>query len=268
MSVGRYLYAEEFYISGHLQPVGTFNWCKILAVVHNRGVNHDRMDFHVNSPLDEETSANQIYFLVDAPVDDATPTLNQISLPPRATMDVTESFAELRASISRLSVNQIKASSKMSDFQSQVLFEINNLEKEAKLQNTTLSLELLEFKKGFGAQNAVLISDVTAIRSQTKEIQAIKTDLIDLQQKTESSIAHVSDQLSKIIAYINLGGNIKKWESSCRGPQLPPNDRGRSGSGGDDRRSRGGRSESSKRIHDSSGGPRKRDAAYCLQEKR
>ncbi|KZV50709.1 hypothetical protein F511_19621 [Dorcoceras hygrometricum] len=57
-------------------------------------------------------------------------------------------------------------------------------------------------------------------------------------------------------------GKIVKGESGSHGPQPPPDDRDRSGSGGNGGRSRGGRSESSKRIYDSSGGPRKRSAEY------
>ncbi|KZV42356.1 clathrin assembly protein [Dorcoceras hygrometricum] len=40
--------AAQFYISGKLQPVGTFNWCKILAVVRNekvRDVTVDQIEF-------------------------------------------------------------------------------------------------------------------------------------------------------------------------------------------------------------------------------
>ncbi|KZV50522.1 hypothetical protein F511_14166 [Dorcoceras hygrometricum] len=140
------------------------------------------------------------------------------------TGDVTESLSQLRASNTRLSVNQLKTSSKIGDLQNNLLFKIENLEKafkealanqelvyrnlmqsarqEAKFQQTALSLELLEFKKGVGEQNAVLISDVTDIRSQTKEIQALKTDFTDFQQKTESGIAHVSLLLEMVVVVV------------------------------------------------------------------
>ncbi|KZV17690.1 hypothetical protein F511_20639 [Dorcoceras hygrometricum] len=93
--------AAQFYFSGKVHPVGTFNRCKILAVVSNaefrdvlvdqtefcetfrRGLDvqivlsdsssrssssHELMDFHVNIPSNEETSVTQFDSLVDPPV--------------------------------------------------------------------------------------------------------------------------------------------------------------------------------------------------------
>ncbi|KZV49545.1 hypothetical protein F511_25144 [Dorcoceras hygrometricum] len=244
------------------------------------------MDSCMNSPMDEETSANQIDFLVDTPVDGET-SVTQISLPVVDTIDVTESFSQLRASITRLSINKLKTSRKIGDLQNHILFKIENLEKafkedlfnqeqvyrnliqsarqEAKFQQTALSLELLEFKKGVGEQNAVLISDLTDIRSQTKEIQALKIDFTDFQQNIESGIAHLSSQLSKIIAYINKGCNDKKWKSSSRSPQPPPDDKSKRGGGGS--RRRGDKSGYSSIRHSSSSEPHRRDARYWLGEK-
>ncbi|KZV47747.1 hypothetical protein F511_41266 [Dorcoceras hygrometricum] len=176
----------------------------------------------VKSPMNEETSANQIDFLADTLVDGETP-VTQISLPAVDTTDVTESLSQLRASITRLSVNQLKTSSKI----------------------VALSLELLEFKRGVGAQNAVLISDVTDIHSQTKEIQALKTNFTDLQQKTKSGIAH--------------------GEISSHSPHPPPDDKSRRGGGGG--RSKGDRSGYSSIRHSSSREPHRRDARYWLGEK-
>ncbi|KZV39261.1 hypothetical protein F511_27715 [Dorcoceras hygrometricum] len=184
----------------------------------------NQVDSHVNSPMHEETSADQIDFLVDTAVDGET-LVTQISLPAVDTSDVAESLSQLRASITRLSVNQLKNSSKIGDLRNHLLFKIENLEKAFK---ETLS-------------NQEQISDVTDIRSQTKEIQAFKIDFTDFQQKTESGIAHVSSQLSEIIAYINRGGNDKKGEvSSSHGRgQPPPRDGGGSCSKSEPSRKRG-----------------------------
>ncbi|KZV44395.1 ubiquitin carboxyl-terminal hydrolase 8-like [Dorcoceras hygrometricum] len=132
---------------------------------------HNQLDSRVNSPMNEETSANKIDFLVDTAVDGETP-VTHISLPAVDTTDVTESLSQLRASITRLSVNQLKTSSKIGDLQNHLLFKIKNLEKafkealsdqeqvyrnlmqsarqEAKFQQTALSLELLSLRKWLG----------------------------------------------------------------------------------------------------------------------
>ncbi|KZV38165.1 peroxidase 27 [Dorcoceras hygrometricum] len=194
--------------------------------------------FSCEHPMHEETSADQIDFLVDTAVDGEAP-VTRISLPAVDTSDVAKSLSQLRASITRLSINQLNNSSKIGDLQNHLLFKIENLEKafkealsnqeqvfrnlmqstrqEAKFQQNALSLELLEFKKG----------------------------------KTESGIAHVSSQLSEIITYINRGGNDKKGEVSSshdRG-QPPPEDGGGSSSRSEPSRIRGS-SGSKKRIGD------------------
>ncbi|KZV15662.1 P-ATPase family transporter: calcium ion [Dorcoceras hygrometricum] len=191
-----------------------------------------------------QTSANQIDFLVDTSIDGETP-VTQISLPAVDTTDVTEYFSQLRASITRLSVNQLKTSSKIGDLQNHILLKIENLEKafkealtnqehvhriiihsaqqETQNQKAALSLEMLKYQKEVRAQHAVMITDLTDIRSQIPEIQALKKDFTDFQQKTESGIAHVSSQLSEIITYINRGGNDKKGEvGNSHGRGQPP----------------------------------------------
>ncbi|KZV52479.1 disease resistance protein [Dorcoceras hygrometricum] len=92
---------------------------------------HNQMDSRVKCPMNEETSANHIDFLVDTAVYGETP-ITQISLPAVDPTDVTESFSQLRASITRLSVNQLNTSSKIGDLQNHILFKIANLEKAFK----------------------------------------------------------------------------------------------------------------------------------------
>ncbi|KZV36906.1 hypothetical protein F511_08718 [Dorcoceras hygrometricum] len=225
--------------------------------------NHNQMDSRVHSPMNEKTSANQIDFLVDTPMDGETP-VTQISLPAVDPTDVTESFSQLRAYITRLFVNLLKTSSKIGDLHNHLLFKIENLEKAFKeaLSNQEQTKEIQALKTDF---TDFQLSDVTDIRSQTKEIQALKTDFTDFQQNTESGIAHVSSQLSEIIAYINRGGNDKKGESSSRSPQPPPDDKSRRGGGGS--RSRGDRSGYSSIRHSSNSEPLRKDARYWLGQK-
>ncbi|KZV34181.1 UDP-glucose flavonoid 3-O-glucosyltransferase 6-like [Dorcoceras hygrometricum] len=276
--------AAQFYISGKLQPVGTFNWCKILAVVRNEKVrdvtvdqtefcgtfrrgldvqivlsdsssssssSHELMDFHVNIPSkNEETSVTQFDSLVDPPVSTDT-SVDQISLPTAPTTDVAESFTALRASISRIFVNHEKASRSL----------IKSVRQEAQNQADITSIEL----KAVRAQNVVLMTDLVDIRKEVRELKAaFSNDILDFRAQAQENYNNLTTQLSELVDYINRGGNDKKEESSSRGPQPPPDDRDISGSGGSDGRNRGGRSESSRKRHYSSGGPHKRDADYWL----
>ncbi|KZV57416.1 hypothetical protein F511_04853 [Dorcoceras hygrometricum] len=227
----------EDYVSYRIQIIDVISVHSSDSNSSSTSSSQNQMDSRVNSPMDEETSANQIDFLVDTPVDEETP-VTQISLPAVDTTDVTESFSQLRASITRLYINQLKTSSKIGDLQNHLLFKLKNIGKaftealtnqeqvhhnlinsarqETQNQKAALSLEILKYQKEVRAQHAVMITDLTDIRSQNREIQALKKDFTDFQQKTESGIAHVSSHISEIIAYINRGGNDKKGESSSR----------------------------------------------------
>ncbi|KZV50121.1 hypothetical protein F511_16514 [Dorcoceras hygrometricum] len=77
---------------------------------------HEQSYFHVNSPDDEKTSTDQFDFVADTPAVGTSPAPTQTSLPPHLAQmslpvatDVSASFAELRASISRLIANQSRA---------------------------------------------------------------------------------------------------------------------------------------------------------------
>ncbi|KZV50253.1 hypothetical protein F511_20864 [Dorcoceras hygrometricum] len=246
--------------------VGTFNWCKILAFVSNEEVrdvtvdqiefcgtfrrgldvqivlsdsssrsssSHELMDFHVNSPSNEETSVTQFDSLIDPPVGTDTP-VDQISLPTAPTTDAVESFTALLASISRIFVNHEKASRRLGDSQSKILFKIDHLEKTFVDALTQQDLAFRSFIKSV-RQEAQNQADITSIELKAVRAQnvVLMIDLVDTRK-----------ELSELVDYINRGGNDKKGESSSRGPQPPPDDRDRSGSGASDGRNRGGRSES------------------------
>ncbi|KZV35404.1 cell division control protein 2C [Dorcoceras hygrometricum] len=239
---------------------------------------HEQMDYRVDSPMDEETSATRIYF-VDEAADDQT------SPPPPMSTDVAESLNQLRASISRLSIHTIE---KTGDLKFELLSRIDDLEKafkdsllrqetifqnqihfarqEANHHKTALSLEMLQYHTEAKARDRVMLTDLAEIRSQTREIPIIKQNLTDFQQKTETALDHIISQLSELVAYINRGGNDKKGEtSSSRGPQPPPDDRGKRDSGSDSGRGRGGRSESRKRPYSGgSGGSHRRSFSHWL----
>ncbi|KZV55465.1 hypothetical protein F511_31065 [Dorcoceras hygrometricum] len=119
------------------------------------------------------------------------------------------------------------------------------------------------------AQNVVLMTDIADNRKEVQELKAaLSNDILDFRAQAQENYNTLTTQLSELVDYINRGGNDKKGESCSRGLQPSPDDRDRSGSGGSDGRNRGGRSESSRKRHYSSGGPHKRDVDYWLGGKR
>ncbi|KZV30804.1 alpha-N-acetylglucosaminidase [Dorcoceras hygrometricum] len=137
---------------------------------------------------------------------------------------------------------------------------IKSVRQEAQNQADITSIEL----KAVRAQNAVLMTDLADTRKEVQELKAaLSNDILDFRAQAQENYNNLTTQLSKLVDYINRGGNDKKGESSSRGPQPPPDDRDRSGSGGSDGRNRGGRSESSrKRYLSSGGGPQRMSAEY------
>ncbi|KZV48414.1 hypothetical protein F511_17123 [Dorcoceras hygrometricum] len=109
----------------------------------------------------------------DIPLGDATAD-DQSSMPPAT--DFIEDFAQLLLTEIRSLEKKLTEMLEQQDKFYGGLFK--TVLQEIKIQKTALSFELLEFKRAVGAQNALLIFDVTDIRSHTKEIQSLKTDFM------------------------------------------------------------------------------------------
>ncbi|KZV25738.1 hypothetical protein F511_04799 [Dorcoceras hygrometricum] len=193
------------------------------------------MDFHEDSPIMEETSAPR-FDASNAQTSTATP----------LTADFEESLNQLRASISRLSVNLIKSLKKPEDFQAEFLSRIDNLERifkdslfrqeviyqnqfhfvreEAKNLKAALSLEMLQINNEDKARDRARQVELAEIRFQTKDMPALKAEFADFQKKTESGIALVSAQLSEILDYINRVGADKKGEEASSSRPPPTSD--------------------------------------------
>ncbi|KZV29433.1 Mediator of RNA polymerase II transcription subunit [Dorcoceras hygrometricum] len=78
---------------------------------------NDQLDFHVSSPMDEDTQLS------------LPPPVDQTPLPTASLASISESFDDLRASISRLIANKTNDSRRMGDSQSEVMSKLNDLEK-------------------------------------------------------------------------------------------------------------------------------------------
>ncbi|KZV19661.1 dystroglycan-like [Dorcoceras hygrometricum] len=64
-----------------------------------------------------------------------------------------------------------------------------------------------------------------------EQVASTRNDLLEFRATAQESLNHITDQLSKLVNYINRGGNDKEGEySSSRGPQPPHDNQGR-GSG-------------------------------------
>ncbi|KZV17456.1 hypothetical protein F511_41754 [Dorcoceras hygrometricum] len=95
---------------------------------------------------------------------------------------------------------------------------------------------------------------------------------MEFRVQAQENFNTLTSQLSELVDYINRGGDAKKGErGSSRGPQPPPDDHGRPGSGNEGSRHGGGsRSESSSKRYYRSGGSHRgsgRGFGYWLGEK-
>ncbi|KZV47794.1 golgin subfamily B member 1-like [Dorcoceras hygrometricum] len=246
---------------------------------------HDLMYFHVSSPMDKE--------FVDTSADGTAPDPTQISLPPPVNQlslpvstNVSASFVELRASISRLVSNQTRDSRKLGDSHGKFMSKINHLERalldslaaqdqafrgliknirqEAHNDTDVLSLAL----KAVRAQNAILSTDIADVRKEVKDqrelfkemdeqIATVRSELLDFRAQAQENHLNLSTQLGFLVDYINRGGDAKKGEGGSSRPQPPPDDQNRP-SGGNASRSSGGGSGGSKRKDDRGSGSKKR----------
>ncbi|KZV39628.1 hypothetical protein F511_33817 [Dorcoceras hygrometricum] len=151
-----------------------------------------------------------------------------------------ESFDDLRASISRIIVNQSKESRRQGYSHDEVLVKIKNLERtlldtlyqqdkafrsliqsvrqENHNDTDVLSLAL----KAVRAQNAILSTDLEDARKEVKEQKAIiedmderlatvRSELLDFRAQA-GELQNLTTQLGELVDYINRGGNDKKGE--------------------------------------------------------
>ncbi|KZV55078.1 paramyosin-like [Dorcoceras hygrometricum] len=194
--------------------------------------------------------------------DDHDTATTAFSRPVAATPDVTEALAQLQASIDQ--IRDRAGDAKLKDTLLMHLHGIDQrltarlddqdrvlgaLRKDSYSQNQLLSLDIQSSHKHLSTQVAAAALDTVDVRRVAKELEAKVTsleeqvaatrhDLLEFSAQAQQTLNVITDQLSKLIAYINRGGNDKKGEvvSSSR-PQPPPDDQnrgsGNTGGGGD-----------------------------------
>ncbi|KZV39902.1 splicing factor 3B subunit 1-like [Dorcoceras hygrometricum] len=274
-------------------PVGSHNFCRDIVAVGSvvdlavdpadfvgvfcRGPDVQLITSALTSPNPSISIDSRIFFTTDdIPLGDAT-TDDQILMPSVAlpAPNFTESFAQLRASVTHISIKQLQTNNNIGDLKNHILSKIDHLEKafadahtqqdqvlrgliknvrqEVKIQITALSLQLLESKR-------VDLDD--KLKGVQDQQAALSHDLMEFHVQAQENFNTLTSQLSELVDYINRGGDAKKGEgSSSRGPQPPPDDRSRPGSG-DSSRGRGSRSEPARKR--GGGGSHRRDWRYWI----
>ncbi|KZV25635.1 peroxisome assembly factor-2 [Dorcoceras hygrometricum] len=145
----------------------------------------------------------------DIPPDEETP-VDQISMPLAivSSHDYTEEFAQLRATVDKISLEQVQS-----------ICHIDELK-------TALSKKVSSLETAF----------LTASDNQDKEVQdhkaAIANYLLEFRVEAQENFNTLSAHLSEIIAYINRGRDDKKGEISISRVPQPPDDQIRPSGGG------------------------------------
>ncbi|KZV30847.1 hypothetical protein F511_31534 [Dorcoceras hygrometricum] len=291
-TVGRYIAINDNIILDSVLPKFS---AQISLVVD---ISSAPTDFVLSSPHQSSSSASSMHLTDDIPQGTttavaSTPVDVQFSLP----HVVSESFCDIRASMSRIIANQSKESRRLDDSHNEVLDKIKQLEKtilDAFYQQNQVSLGLIKGirqdarndtnvlslgLKAVRTQTAILSTDQADARKEAKEQKAIIADmderlatvrgeLLDFHAQTPENYNNLSSQLGELVAYINRGNDKKGEESSSRRPQPLPDDQNRpsggSSSRGDDIR---GSSMKSGSSSSGAGGPYKKNAEWWLYGK-
>ncbi|KZV15782.1 hypothetical protein F511_01998 [Dorcoceras hygrometricum] len=121
------------------------------------------------------------------------------------------------------------------------IFEGRPRDNDGRTLDDVQILRFNEFRKGFLAHSAAVTADSMDFRKEFRalnakvtsldeQVAATRNDLLEFSAQAQENLNRIIDQLSKLIAYINRGGNDKKGEVSSSRPQPPPDDQNR-GSG-------------------------------------
>ncbi|KZV56783.1 hypothetical protein F511_19442 [Dorcoceras hygrometricum] len=147
-------------------------------------------DIALQSPGQSNSAHSRMLFTAaDIPLYDET-SIDQLMFPATAlpAPDLANSLAQLRTSVSQLSIKQMRTTSRIGDLRNELLSKIDNIAKaaaeariqqdhvfrdliksvkqEVQLQKTSLSLEMIEFKKGLRAHSAILTTDQAYIQKE------------------------------------------------------------------------------------------------------
>ncbi|KZV50214.1 U-box domain-containing protein 33-like [Dorcoceras hygrometricum] len=192
----------------------------------------------------------------DIPLGDET-VIDQILMPTAyvTPQDFSKPLAQLRASVNQIQIERVQKMDDVEKLKDVLLLHIRGLEQrfteileqqdrtyrglfanvrqEFQLQKASLSLEILESRRKLQSQQVTLSQDMDdKLKGIQDQQAALSHDLMEFHVQAQENYNTLTSQLSELVDYINRGGDAKKREgSSSRGPQPPPDDRTRPGSG-------------------------------------
>ncbi|KZV41825.1 centromere protein F-like [Dorcoceras hygrometricum] len=110
--------------------------------------------------------------------------------------------------------------------------DIKSSHKQLSTQIASNALDVVDVRRVVRENHQELNSKITSLEEQ---VAATRHDLLDFSAQAQQTLYVITDQLSKLVAYINRGGNDKKGEVSSSRP--PPDNQnrgsGNKGGGGD-----------------------------------
>ncbi|KZV36817.1 hypothetical protein F511_22852 [Dorcoceras hygrometricum] len=188
----------------------------------------DLMDFHANSDSDEQTSDHQFDLPVSTTIVGSTPVVAPLSIP---ATDITESFAQLHASIEDIRFEQIRRKDDtdrlrdIQDLRAVLSLDLSTYQKKLSTQVAATALDNVDVRKEVKALNA----KVTFLDEQ---VAAMRNDLLNFHAKAEENHLNLSTELGLLVDYINRGGDAKKGKSGSSQLRPPPDDQSRPSGGG------------------------------------
>ncbi|KZV44842.1 hypothetical protein F511_09122 [Dorcoceras hygrometricum] len=160
-------------------------------------------------------------------------------------LDLSEQFAQLGASISQLSIKQLKTQSSIGNLQNHLLSRIDDLEKASANARTQHDQEL----RGVRAQSGIFSTGLATIHKEVRDLSkefddkvaVIRNDLLEFNVETQGQSASLSTNLAELISFVTKGHDDKKGEvgSSHGRDQPPPEDGGGSRSRSEPSKKRG-----------------------------
>ncbi|KZV47124.1 hypothetical protein F511_34468 [Dorcoceras hygrometricum] len=130
------------------------------------------------------------------------------------TTDLSEQFAQLRASISQLSIKLLRTQSNIGNLQNHLLSRIDDLEKASANARTQQDQDL----RGIRAQSGIFSTDLANIRKEVRDLSkefddklaTIRNDLLEFRVETQGQYATLSANLAELIAFVTKGRDDKK----------------------------------------------------------
>ncbi|KZV45735.1 splicing factor 3B subunit 1-like [Dorcoceras hygrometricum] len=242
----------QFSASGRLQPVdvqlilsdsSSSSSSHSDPISPNDGLSQRHLDTALISPNPSLSTDSRIFFTTnDTPLG-----VDQILLPSAITpQDFNEPLAQLRASVNQIHTERVQKRDDAEKLKEELLLHIRILEQRF---TEILDQQDRTYRGLFTHVSLSQVYDDKLTKIQDRQ-DALSHEIMEFRVKAQENYKHLTSQFSELVDYINRGRDDKKGKSgSSRGPQPPPDDRGRPGSGDRGSRSGGGsRSETARNL--------------------